>query len=385
MRILAIETSCDETACAIVENGWKVHANVIASSLDLHKKTGGVVPEVAARAHVEAIMPVISSAMKEAQNPKSKIQKSIAKVAKLLNFEFCALDFESIDAIAVTVEPGLQTSLLVGIETAKWLSYLWKKPLIEVNHIRGHVYANWLERDPKKEPIQFPVMCLSVSGGHNELILMRSHDDWEVVGESQDDAAGEAFDKVARILGLGYPGGPVIEAMAEKKTPTSFKRGIAPCDDGEEVLGSPCKGFEVKEGKALKFPRAWLNQNRSNKWDGTSYNFSFSGLKSEVLREVQRRGELTEEDQKEIAAAFQEAVCEVLVTKLIGAAKKYEVKEIHLAGGVSANKYLRNMIQDSLPTEGEDGLPRLRVRWPKKMEYCTDNAAMIGAAGFFKK
>jgi N6-L-threonylcarbamoyladenine synthase len=341
MRILAIETSCDETACAIVEDGWKVHSNVIASSLDLHKKTGGVVPEVAARAHIEAIIPVIEEALDQAE------AKS-----------------EDLDAIAVTSEPGLITSLLVGIETAKWLAYLWKKPLIKVNHIKGHVYANWLERDPEVDEIKFPVLCLSVSGGHNELILLRSHDDWEVLGESQDDAAGEAFDKVARILGLGYPGGPLIEKEAE------IMIQMAPNIENVENV-------ETLHATSLRFPRAWLNQNNSNKWDGTSYDFSFSGLKSEVLRQTQKRskgGSLHAQDTALIAFAFQEAVFDVLVTKLLGAAKEYQVKEIHIAGGVSANKRLRGLIQERW---------RGVFRYPKQMSYCTDNAAMIGAAASF--
>ncbi len=351
MRILAIETSCDETACAIVEDGWKVHANVIASSLDLHKKTGGVVPEVAARAHIQSIIPVIQEALSE---------------AGLLDSIF-DIHHSNIDAIAYTAEPGLQTSLLVGKETAKWLSYLWEKPLIPVNHIRGHVYANWLECDPQEEEIQFPVLCLSVSGGHNELILLRSHDDWEVLGESQDDAAGEAFDKVARILGLGYPGGPLIEKEAEMM--------IQMAPNIEDIEGPRAK----VQGPKLTLPRAWLNQNNSNKWDGTSYDFSFSGLKSEVLRQVQKRseqGRLHAQETALIAFAFQEAVFDVLVTKLIGAAKEYQVKEIHIAGGVSANKRLRGLIQERW---------RGAFRHPKQMTYCTDNAAMIGASAFYTK
>jgi N6-L-threonylcarbamoyladenine synthase len=264
----------------------------------------------------------------------------------------------TIDAIAVTSEPGLVTSLLVGTETAKWLGYLWNKPVIKVNHIRGHVYANWLERDPSTDPIQFPVVCLSVSGGHNEIILLKNHQEWEIIGESQDDAAGEAFDKVARILELGYPGGPVIEQYAKLYTQ------MVP---------------NIESDKMVRFPRAWLNSNHSNKWDGTSFDFSFSGLKSEVLREVQRRDRLNDTDRAEIAYAFQDAVCDVLVTKLVGAAKKHQVKEIHLAGGVSANKFLRMRVDEASKTVGG------KVRWPEKMVYCTDNAAMIGAAAYFQE
>ncbi|MDP3975467.1 MAG: tRNA (adenosine(37)-N6)-threonylcarbamoyltransferase complex transferase subunit TsaD [bacterium] len=322
MRILAIESSCDETAAAIVEDGWKVHSNVIASSLNLHKKTGGVVPEVAARAHLEAIIPVLEK----------------------------AVEGRHFDAIAVTAEPGLVTSLLVGTETAKWLGYLWNKPVIAVNHIHGHVYANWLELDPEKDRIELPILALSVSGGHNELILMKEHGEFEIIGKSRDDAAGEAFDKVARILGLGYPGGPAVETTAKN------------CAEAK-----------------LSFPRAWLNQSNSGRWDQSSFDFSFSGLKSEVIREAQRRGNLTDQDQAEIASAFQEAVCDVLATKLIGAAKKHQVKEIHLTGGVSANQFLRLVIERHMK---EQDLNR-PFRHPKKMNYCTDNAAMIAAAAYF--
>jgi len=331
MRILALETSCDETACAIVEDGWKVHANVIASSLDLHKITGGVVPEIAARAQIESIIPVIKQTLEQS-----------------------GFDHADLDAIAVTTEPGLVTSLLVGTETAKWLGYLWNKPVISVNHIHGHVYANWLERDPATDPIVFPIISLSVSGGHNELILLKNHQEWEVIGESQDDAAGEAFDKVARILGLGYPGGPEIEQHASKF---------------------------VRTENVLKMPRAWLNTNPGHHgdWDQKNFDFSFSGLKSEVLREVQRRGELTDQDRIEISHAFQEAVFDVLVTKLLGAAKIHQAKEIHIAGGVSANKRLQEIVGARLGAF----VPEVKFRWPEKMVYCTDNASMIAAAGYF--
>jgi|CXWL01.1.fsa_nt_gi N6-L-threonylcarbamoyladenine synthase len=344
MRILALETSCDETACAIVEDGWKVHANVIASSLEQHQITGGVVPEVAARAQIESIIPVIQETLKEIGFNPSPVNGQTSNVPRL-------------DAIAVTTEPGLVTSLLVGTETAKWLGYLWNKPVISVNHIRGHVYANWLERDPATDRINFPVVCLSVSGGHNEIILLKSHQEWEVIGESQDDAAGEAFDKVARILDLGYPGGPVIEQHAKLYT--------------QMVMN-------IENDKTVRFPRAWLNANHSDKWDKTSFDFSFSGLKSEVLREVQKRGTLSDTDRSEIAYAFQDAVCDALVTKLIGAAKKHDAKEIHLAGGVSANKFLRMRVEEHSKTLS------VKVRWPEKMVYCTDNASMIAAAANFQ-
>ncbi len=346
MKILAIETSCDETAAAVVEDGWKVHSNVIASSLALHQKTGGVVPEVAARAQIESIIPVLREALDQAFSGKS-----IGEQATM------------IDAIAVTVEPGLVTSLLVGTETAKWLVWLWKKPLIKVNHIHGHVYANWLERDPKEDPIQYPIVSLSVSGGHNDLILMKEPGEFEIIGQTQDDAAGEAFDKVARVLGLGYPGGPMIEHVAKQHF-------VIPTES------------EGRAEESLIFPRAWFNKNRHLKaWDGSSFDFSFSGLKSEVIREWERRGR-DAIHRVRVAHAFQEAVFDVLATKLLGAAKKFGVKEIHLAGGVSANNRLREIIheriQQSPPCKGAGGF----LRTPAKMIYCTDNAAMIGAAAF---
>ena len=226
MKILGIETSCDETAAAVVENGVSVLSNVIASSVDLHAKTGGVVPEVAAREHIRQITPVVDQALHEAK-----------------------VGWNDIDAIAVTHAPGLVASLLIGISTAQTLSYIYKKPLIPIHHIAGHIYANFLERDEKPA---FPILVLTVSGGHNELVLLKGHYDFEVIGETLDDAAGEAFDKVARLLNLGFPGGPAIAKAAEKGNP-----------------------------KAIDFPRPMLD--KKNK-----YNFSFSGLKAAVRREIEK-------------------------------------------------------------------------------------------------
>lgn len=350
MKILAIETSCDETAAAVIENGWRVLSNVIASSIEKHQITGGVVPEVAARAQVQYIIPVIDQALRKTF-PRRTRKQQIALI----------------DAIAVTTKPGLVTSLIVGTETAKWLAYLWNKPLIPVNHIRGHVYANWLEHNPAKDPVEFPVVSLSVSGGHNELFLISSHDDWTLLGETHDDAAGEAFDKVARILGLGYPGGPIIERIAKQYILIPTKRVLR-------------KAKDERVEESLAFPRAWMNSNRHLKsWDGTSFDFSFSGLKSEVWREVERRRNLAPSDKMLIAHAFQEAIFDVLVTKLIGAAKKYSAKEIHIAGGVSANKRFRALLRQRMRKEKLSAI----FRTPKKMIYCTDNAAMIGAAAYY--
>ncbi|MBU0578278.1 tRNA (adenosine(37)-N6)-threonylcarbamoyltransferase complex transferase subunit TsaD [Patescibacteria group bacterium] len=327
MRILGIETSCDETAAAVVENGTKVLSNVIASSVDLHAQTGGVVPEVAAREHIRQISPVIDKALSDAN-----------------------VDWSDIDAIAVTHAPGLLTSLLVGVNTAQSLAYIHKKPLIPIHHIAAHIYANFLERDEKE--IDFPVLILTISGGHNELVLMKGHYDFEVIGETLDDAAGEAFDKIARLLDLGFPGGPIISERAEKGSPDSFN-----------------------------FPRPMLD--KENK-----YNFSFSGLKSAVKREVDK---LTENNTPEganghsrlrggminnISASFQSAVIDVLTEKLVMAADEFDIKAVHLAGGVSANQLLRKTVREKLPKE----IPLL---WPVKNVYCTDNAAMVAAAAYF--
>lgn len=316
MRILGIETSCDETAAAIVENGIKVLSNVLASSADLHAVTGGVVPEVAAREHLRQISPVIDKAMKDAK-----------------------MNWSKIDAIAVTYAPGLIASLLVGWNTAQTLAYIHKKPLIPVHHIAGHIYANFLEQ---KGPIRFPILVLTVSGGHNELVLMKGHHQFQVLGETLDDAAGEAFDKVARLLGLGYPGGPVIAKLAKKGNP-----------------------------EAYDFPRANLDyKNR--------FNFSFSGLKSEVWRRVQKMDKLSEKELTDMAASFEMAVVDVLSDKLVAAVDEFDVKEVHLAGGVSANKKLREITEQKLGKQ-------LPLYFPAKLSYCTDNAAMIAGAAYFVK
>ena len=314
MKILGIETSCDETAAAIVEDGTKVLSNVIASSVDLHVETGGVVPEVAAREHIRQISPVVDKALLDA-----------------------SVDWPDIDAIAVTHAPGLVSSLLVGVNTAQSLAYIHQKKLIPIHHIVGHIYANFLERSSN---IEFPILALTVSGGHNELVLMKDHYDFETIGETLDDAAGEAFDKVARLLNLGFPGGPAIAKAAEKGDPSAFD-----------------------------LPRAYLD--KENK-----YNFSFSGLKSAVLRVVQDLKSVDSQTINDIAASFQMAVVEVLADKLIAAAKEFDIKAVHLAGGVSANQLLRKVVRQKLP----DDIPLL---WPKEMIYCTDNAAMIASAAYF--
>ena len=345
MKILGIETSCDETAAAVVEDGTKVLSNVIASSVDLHKETGGVVPEVAAREHIRQISPIIDKAMSDA-----------------------GTEWSDIDAIAVTHAPGLVTSLIVGVNTAQTLAYIHKKPLIPVHHVAGHIYANWLDREfVRRAPcavrhrtsrvtaheargtnIEFPILVLTISGGHNELVLMKGHHDFQVIGETLDDAAGEAFDKVARLLNLGFPGGPIIYKRAEDGDPTAFD-----------------------------FPRPMLDE--KNK-----YNFSFSGLKSAVKREVDNitknhdSGIMNRESKiiNDLCASFQSAVVDVLADKLAMAADEFKVKSVHLAGGVSANQLFRTTVREKLPTN-------VQLLWPEKMVYCTDNAAMVASAAYF--
>lgn len=314
MKILGIETSCDETSCAVVENGRRILSNVISSQIVLHRKTGGVVPEVAAREHVVKIVSVLERALEEAH-----------------------VKLKDIDAIAVTAGPGLLSSLLIGVNAAMTLALVAKKPLIPVNHIEGHIYANWLEDEMPK----FPAVVLTVSGGHNELLVWRGHGEYQFLGATLDDAAGEAFDKVARLLGLPYPGGPEIQKAAQKGDP-----------------------------KKYPFPRAWLPQ---SPWD-----FSFSGLKTAVFYLTKKLNPRTlRKAQGDIAASFQEAVCEVLATKLVKAAEKYKVKEVQLAGGVSANQRLRELVQKLLPKG-------MTLRFCTNLTLCTDNAAMIATAGYFR-
>jgi N6-L-threonylcarbamoyladenine synthase len=325
--ILGIETSCDETAAAIVENGVKIHSSVIASQISTHSQYGGVFPEVASRMHVEAISPVVASALADAK-----------------------LDRNQIDAIAVTYGPGLAGSLLVGVNFAKGLAFAWNKPLLGVNHIEGHIYSLWLVEDAPE--ITFPILLLIVSGGHTELVLMRDHGNYEMLGNTLDDAAGEAFDKVGRMLGLPYPGGPAIEAAAREGATTAYA-----------------------------FTRPMLDP---------SFNFSFSGLKTAVMRAVQpppesgrrARGEESMDPGKlrpgvnvnDVAASFQTAAIDMLVDKTLKAAAAHPVTEICMAGGVSANQLLRKELQRR--TE-------LPVRYPP-LRLCTDNAAMIAAAGYFR-
>lgn len=311
IRILAIETSCDETAAAVVENGTRMLSNVIASQTDLHAKYGGVFPEVASRKHVELIYAVIRQAMQQAH-----------------------IGYDDLDAIAVTKGPGLVGSLLVGVNAAKGLALARRKPLIGVNHIEGHIYSLWLTEAAAE--IEFPLLTLVVSGGHTELYLMRDHGVYEHLGGTLDDAAGEAFDKVGRLLGLPYPGGPAIDKAATQGN-----------------------------AQAYRFPRAVMQSEHG-------YNFSFSGLKTAVLRQT-KKFDNNRLPVNDLAASFQAAVVESLVSKTLQAAQEHGVTAVHLAGGVSANRALRQAMSQQID---------LPVRYPPPV-LCTDNAAMIGAAAYW--
>jgi N6-L-threonylcarbamoyladenine synthase len=310
LLIMGIETSCDETAVAIIKNGTEIVANVVASQIDSHKRFGGVVPEIASRHHVEQMTIVLEEALNQGN-----------------------LTFAELDAIAVTEGPGLVGALLIGVNAAKALAFAHQIPLVSVHHIAGHIYANRLVKE-----MAFPLLSLVVSGGHTELVLMKEHGNFQVIGETRDDAAGEAYDKVARVLNLPYPGGPHIDRLAQE--------------------GSP----------SIDLPRAWLEEG--------SYDFSFSGLKSAVINTVHnltQRGETIAPEN--LAASFQQSVIDVLVTKTVRAAKEYQVKQVLLAGGVAANKGLRQALEEAFLN-----LPEMDLVIPP-LSLCTDNAAMIAAAG----
>lgn len=314
IKILAIESSCDETAAAVVVNGREVRSNVIYSQIALHTEYGGVVPEIASRKHIEKINQVITQALEEAQ---------------------CTLD--EIDAIGVTYGPGLVGALLVGVAEAKAIAYAAGKPLVGVHHIEGHICANYIE-NKELEP---PFLCLVASGGHTHLVKVRDYNSYEILGRTRDDAAGEAFDKVARAIGLGYPGGPKIEKKA--------KEG---CDT------------------AIPFPKAKIAE--------SPYDFSFSGLKSAVLNYINgckmKNQEINEAD---IAASFQKSVIDVLVEHTIHAAKEFGIHKFAIAGGVASNQTLRKAMEEACEENG------IEFYHPSPV-YCTDNAAMIGAAAYYE-
>lgn len=332
MKILAIESSCDETAAAVVEDGYRLHSNVIVSQIDIHAMYGGVVPEVAARSHIEVINPVIHQALNDAN-----------------------MTWDDIDAIAVTYAPGLIGSLLIGTLAARTLAVIYNKPLYPIHHVEAHVYANFITDQanslsltlPAAQP-EFPMLALIVSGGHSQLVLFQDHGDYELLGQTQDDAVGEAFDKVAKILGLPYPGGPSITKAA--------------------LNGDAFK---------YKLPKAKL---------ADPYNFSFSGLKTAVLRAVQHDvgvdftfpshelpARVTDVQRADFAASFQRTAIETLVDKTERAFRDFSPKSVVIAGGVAANAELRRQLSERLP---------LQIEYAP-MQLCTDNAAMIGALAYY--
>ncbi|GAA3727882.1 tRNA (adenosine(37)-N6)-threonylcarbamoyltransferase complex transferase subunit TsaD [Salinicoccus jeotgali] len=308
--ILSIETSCDETACSVIRNGNEVLSNIVVSQIDSHKRFGGVVPEVASRHHVETITVVIEEALEAAHMAPADLS-----------------------AVAVTEGPGLIGALLIGINAAKAFSFAHDLPLIPVHHIAGHVYANQLD-----EELNFPLVALIVSGGHTELIYMKSHLSFEVIGETRDDAVGEAYDKVARVIGLPYPGGPHVDRLSKE-------------------------GHDIYE-----FPRAYL--------EPESYDFSFSGVKSSVINTLHNQRQKGQEvNAADVAKSFQESVVEVLTVKTLRAVKDYGVKNLIVAGGVAANSGLRASFEEKCQDEG------IKLSVPQ-LKYCTDNAAMIGAVAY---
>lgn len=314
INILAIESSCDETAAAVVRNGREVRSNIIASQIELHKLYGGVVPEIASRKHIEKINQVIEEALQEADTT-----------------------LEDMDAICVTYGPGLVGALLVGVGTAKAMSFAAKKPLVGVHHIEGHISANYIEH----ADLEPPFLCTVVSGGHTHLVMVKDYGEYEIIGRTRDDAAGEAFDKVARAIGLGYPGGPKIDKLSKEGNPD-----------------------------AIAFPRASI--------EGAPFDFSFSGVKSAVLNYI-NGCKMKQETYSEadIAASFQKAVVDVLVERTMLAAKEYNVKKIALAGGVACNEGLRAAMKSACETNGYS------LYYPSPV-LCTDNAAMIGSAGYYE-
>ena len=312
--VLAIESSCDETAAAVVVNGREVLSNVISSKIDIHKLYGGVVPEIASRKHIEKINQVIQEALEESDKT-----------------------MEDIDAVCVTYGPGLVGALLVGVGAAKALAYATHKPLVGVHHIEGHISANFIEN----KDLEPPFLCLVASGGHSHLVIVKEYGEYEILGRTRDDAAGEAFDKVARAIGLGYPGGPKIDKLAKEGDPD-----------------------------AIEFPKASI--------DGAPYDFSFSGVKSAVLNYINGcKMKQVPYNEADIAASFQKAVVGVLVDHTMKAAKDYGIKKVAIAGGVACNSALRQAMEDACQKRG------YKFYRPSPI-LCTDNAAMIGAAGYYE-
>jgi N6-L-threonylcarbamoyladenine synthase len=366
MKVLGIESSCDETAAAVVEDGQRVLSNVVVSQIDVHQAFGGVVPEVAARSHIEAAVPVVDQALREASEKPfrtsswgypqlrrgqatSHVTTGARSVPQKLRSEGFSAElpglWDNIDAIAVANRPGLIGSLLIGTLTARTLALIKRKPLIAVDHVEAHVYANFIDNPA----LRFPLLALIISGGHTQIALFRGHGDYQIVGRTRDDAVGEAFDKVAKILGLPYPGGPAIAQEAQDGDPEKYH---------------------------LPHPKL-----------AEPLDFSFSGLKTALLRAVQAEvgqdytfpsnalsGLLNDAQRQNFAASFQNTACQILTEKLLLAYQQYQPKSVVLAGGVSANQELRRQIKAQFPVE---------VHFPAP-KYCTDNAAMVAALGYFQ-
>lgn len=395
MKILAIETSCDDTGIAVIKASgnkkpvFDIAANIVSSQIEVHKKWGGVYPTLAKREHQKNLVPTLEKALKEAsilKNPNSQFlipnQIQIPKFKKLkeiLNREEILYgqlknflmkyekpdaegpDGGGIDAIAVTIGPGLEPCLWVGVNFARALSYFWNLPIIPVNHVEAHIFANFVGKiqNSKTKSQNFPAICLVVSGGHTQLILMKDFGKYEILGETKDDAAGECFDKVAKILGLGYPGGPVIAALAEKASKLKVTEDSPP---------QPCGGLS-----SAKLPRPMIHTK--------DYAFSFSGLKTAVLYNFKSQSPQTRKSKKyimEICAETQQAIIDVLIKKTIKAAKDFRAKSVILGGGVSANKELRKQMAKKIKKEFPDA--NYLAPEPK---YSTDNAAMIGVAAYY--
>ncbi len=333
MKILAIETSCDETAASVLEGSGgdvRILSSVISSQINLHAEYGGVVPELAAREHVINIIPVIDKALK-----KAGINPGLAP--------------KKLSAIAVTIGPGLITSLQIGVETAKSIAYVWNLPIIAINHIEGHIYSNFITSNP-----ELPALILTVSGGHTTLVLMRAHGKYKIIGDTLDDAAGEAFDKAAKMLKLGYPGGPEVFAQANIY-----------------IKNQQSSKFKVKNSRfQINLPRPMIYSK--------NFNFSFSGLKTALLYQIQK-DKFWKNRIPEYCYEFQSAIIDTLIHKTIKAALKYKIKNIMLAGGVSANKELRIQFKKAIKTQ----ILNSTLNIPD-LKYTTDNAAMIAVAAYFK-
>ncbi|MFO0971077.1 MAG: tRNA (adenosine(37)-N6)-threonylcarbamoyltransferase complex transferase subunit TsaD [Candidatus Saccharimonadales bacterium] len=380
MKILAIETSCDETSVAVVEDGKRVLSLVVNSQIDLHKAFGGVVPEVAARSHIEVMLPVVQQALEEALAPSTTNHK-------LPN----ANDYwNQIDAIAVTQGPGLLGSLLIGVLTARTLAWSLNKPLYPIHHILGHVYANWITAGPSYttpypvEQPEFPILALIVSGGHTQLMYATNHKDWRVIGRTTDDAVGEAFDKAAKVLGLPYPGGISLSKLAQNGDAGVYHLPtpkVSSIDPGLVDLRSQSSGLRENIGDSTS-----LSKNQDLRTEA-SYNFSFSGLKTALLRAVQKEcgkshnfpsfelsALLSEPQRANFAASFEATAINYLVSRTKAAFEEFQPKTVIIGGGVAASIPLRKALSAALPLE---------IKYAPQI-LCTDNAAMIGARAYFQ-